>query len=233
MTGYILCATPRSGSTLLCTLLASSGVAGQPQSWFRTESMGEYAQDWGIARDGAFAWNDYLAAAIVAGRGDTEVMGLRLMWPTLQEVLARLDGPLERAFGPLRYVNLRRLDTVAQAVSRLKAEVSGTWHLGFEEAEHPAEVVYDFARIKAYRDEAEADNIAWVQWFAQNGIVPLEVSYEDLSANPVAVAETVLKSLNLTLPSGQRLHASNRVMADTVSANWAARFRSDAAARGC
>lgn len=86
MRGYILCATPRSGSTLLCALLASSGVAGQPQSWFRAESMGHYAKAWGIGRKGGFDWVAYLAAAIAAGRGDIALMGLRLMWPTLGEV---------------------------------------------------------------------------------------------------------------------------------------------------
>lgn len=146
---------------------------------------------------------------------------------------ARLSGPLEQAFGPLGYVWLRREDTVAQAISRLKAEVSGTWHLGFEEAKHPAEVVYDFDRIRAYRDDAEAQNIAWVQWFADAGVTPLKVSYEDLRANPVAVALQVLAFRGLTLPEGRGLQASNRVMADGVSADWGARFRDEAVARGC
>ena len=31
---YVVCATPRSGSTLLCELLAGTGVAGQPEEYF-------------------------------------------------------------------------------------------------------------------------------------------------------------------------------------------------------
>ena len=30
----LVCATPRSGSTLLCALLAGTGVAGRPQEFF-------------------------------------------------------------------------------------------------------------------------------------------------------------------------------------------------------
>src|SRR4028119_2022194 len=32
---YVLCGTPRTGSTLLCSLLHSTGVLGRPESYFR------------------------------------------------------------------------------------------------------------------------------------------------------------------------------------------------------
>ncbi|HMF66717.1 MAG TPA: Stf0 family sulfotransferase, partial [Phyllobacterium sp.] len=35
---YVICGTPRSGSTLLCDLLESTGIAGRPASYFRSES---------------------------------------------------------------------------------------------------------------------------------------------------------------------------------------------------
>jgi LPS sulfotransferase NodH len=64
---YILCATPRSGSTLLCAHLRASGVAGHPQSLFRREDLQEYADYWRITgADGHYAFKDYLAAAIAA-----------------------------------------------------------------------------------------------------------------------------------------------------------------------
>jgi trehalose 2-sulfotransferase len=31
---YLVCATERSGSTLLCELLAATGVAGRPEEYF-------------------------------------------------------------------------------------------------------------------------------------------------------------------------------------------------------
>lgn len=63
--------------------------------------MDHYARTWGIAGTGGFEWSAYLRAAIAAGQGGTGVLGVRLMWPTLQEVEARLDGSLESAFGPV------------------------------------------------------------------------------------------------------------------------------------
>ncbi len=34
MLSYLVCATPRSGSTLLCKLLGQTGVAGHPEEYF-------------------------------------------------------------------------------------------------------------------------------------------------------------------------------------------------------
>jgi LPS sulfotransferase NodH len=230
VSGYVICATPRSGSTLLCHLLRSSGRAGHPQSWFRAADRAEYAEDWGIP---AGDWGHYRQAAYRAGCDGGPVFGLRLMWDTLEEVEALLGGPLMPGLGLTHAIWLRRGDTVAQAVSRLKAEVSGTWHLGFEEAAHPAAVAYDFDRIRLWRDEAEVQNIQWQEWFARRGVTPLELTYEDLAADPVAVAERALGFLGLPMAAGQRPSASNRPMADAVSADWIARFRAEALRRGC
>ena len=232
---YVLCATPRSGSTLLCRLLQSSGTAGQPESWFRRQNRAEWAANWGLAAPGGRVdWARYLAAAIAAGSSANGVFGLRLMWDTVAELMADLGstgpsdhaGVLARTFGPVQYVLLTRRDLVAQAVSRHRAEVSGTWHLGFEEAVHPVEPAYDFARIAAWAAEAEAGNRAWEAWFAAQRIAPLVVEYEDLAAGPLTVAERTLSFLGLV--TDRPLAVTNRRMADQISADWAERFRAEA-----
>jgi LPS sulfotransferase NodH len=231
---YVLCATPRSGSTLLCSLLHSSGVAGHPESWFRIPNRPEFAADWGIsAPDGSFDWPTYLTAAIRAGTSPNQVFGLRLMWNMLGELVTDLGGApmatqaalLARTFGPVQYLYLSRRDLVAQAISRHKAEVSGTWHLGFEEALHPKLPTYDASRIAAYLAEAKADHDAWQAWFAANLITPYQLTYESLSAAPQTTALSVLAHLGLTAPKG--VHATNVKMADDISAEWAARFRAE------
>jgi LPS sulfotransferase NodH len=55
---YLLCGTPRTGSTFLCSLLASTGVAGRPESFFREPDERWWAERLGVA--GAdFAWSDW------------------------------------------------------------------------------------------------------------------------------------------------------------------------------
>ena len=235
MRGYVICATPRSGSTLLCSLLRSTGVAGWPESWFRRPNRPEFAAEWQITRaDGTYDWPDYLDAARRAGTTPNGVFGLRLMWNMGVELVADLGGaPLDqqaallaRTFGPLQFLHLTRDDLVAQAISRHRAEVSGTWHLGFEEALHPAEPQYDVAAIAAHLAEAQADNARWTDWFRANRITPHALTYETLAADPIAAATGVLNSLDL--PDAPPPWAHNQRMADATSADWAARFRASA-----
>jgi LPS sulfotransferase NodH len=96
---YLICATPRTGSTLLCGLLDSTGVAGHPESYFRREGEQEWAARWGIASpsDGTFSYADYLQAAIRTGSTANGVFAARIMWETLGEVAAKLAPFLPRA----------------------------------------------------------------------------------------------------------------------------------------
>jgi trehalose 2-sulfotransferase len=213
--------------------LRASGVAGWPESWFRKENRPEWAEEWGVALpDGSLDWPRFLAAAIKAGRHGSPVFGVRLMWDHLQGLVRDLGGQddLETVFGPMRHVYLHRRDRVAQAVSRHKAEVSGTWHLGFEEAAVPKVPVYDFDAIEGHLREVEADHAQWQAWFATRRICPLDIAYEDLSADPQGIAQEVLEFLGLCAPGP--LQVTNRKMADAESAQWVARFRAEAAQKG-
>ena len=70
----------------------------------------------------------------------------------------------------------------------------------------------------------EAD---WTGWFSTHGVVPHEVSYEDLAADPLGTAHRVLDHLGLRVPSDRHLVVGHRRQADAVNADWAATFRAD------
>ncbi len=85
---YLICGPPRTGSTLLCRLLQSTGVAGVPESYFRLPDEQLWAGRWQLARDldGSFDYGGYLRAAIAAGRTSNGVFGARVMWGTMDKV---------------------------------------------------------------------------------------------------------------------------------------------------
>ncbi|HEX6473857.1 MAG TPA: Stf0 family sulfotransferase, partial [Candidatus Limnocylindria bacterium] len=66
---YLLCGTPRTGSTLLCGLLTSTGVAGRPESYFRQPDEHARARRLGVpvAGDGSFDYRRFVRAVRVAG----------------------------------------------------------------------------------------------------------------------------------------------------------------------
>lgn len=197
----IICATPRTGSTLLCDLLKGTGVAGRPNAFYRRQSIPDFMRAFGVSGppDGLAFDRAYLAAALREGTGDTGVFGLRVMWPTVPELSVTLDrlfpglpddaARYERAFGPAPYIHLARRDRVAQAISRARAEQSGLWHMDADGTERertapPRTPTYDRDEIAGYIAETETHEAAWTAWFARQAVTPVEVTYESLSADP-------------------------------------------------
>ncbi len=118
MWSYLVCATPRSGSTLLCELLKDTGVAGRPEEYFEARSdtgvpphPGDYLDDLprtgaGIRDDttpprapehssllGLESYRDHLDRSFELGTTPNGVFGAKLMWRNLTD-LQQLAGKL-------------------------------------------------------------------------------------------------------------------------------------------
>lgn len=243
MDAYFLCSTPRTGSTLLCSFLKSSGVAGNPESYFRKEDRGRWSEKWGISASThpSCPFSAFLNAAIAAGRSENGVFAARIMWGTMEELIADLArlypdtrgndlDLLHRAFGASRLVYLKRKDTLAQAVSLLRAVQTDIWHvtdsIGTSNDVEPPR--YDFQIIREYKEQAEDHNAAWLAWFRMNGIDPLPIVYEELDRDPVAETCKILDYLELELPHGVKLSAKNKRLSDQINTAWIERFVSEA-----
>ena len=231
---YLLCGTPRTGSTFLCSLLTSTGVAGRPESYFREPDERAWATTFGlaVAADGVIDYRSFVAAARRAGSTTNGVFAARIMWGTMDLVTDRLRGirhgahdldVLTEAFGPLRFVHLRRVDDVGQAVSWARAEQTGYWQQGDEASTEPA---IDLGRVDELIDVIGAHNSAWDVWFEQNGVRPHRVTYEDLTAEPDHTVREILNHLDLVLPTDGGPESQHRKQADAINAEWVRRFRS-------
>ena len=246
---YIICGTPRTGSTLLCKLLASTGAAGDPHSFYRRQDVPEWAEEWNLpARDmmDELEFNTaYLDAAISAGKGGTGVFGLRLMRENLDELSGILDqifpglasdtARFEKAFGRVLYIHLSREDKLAQAISLIKAQQTGLWHIApdgseIERVGAAQEPQYDFERIKGELAELEAYDAAWNVWFAAQGLTPLRIGYERLSAAPAATLLGICEVLGVPSPHAEDVRPGVAKLADETSRDWMRRYCSDAAA---
>lgn len=241
---YVLCSNPRSGTTLTCDLLRQTGVAGAPESYFRQKSLADWCTSWGIEgevqpEEEGFS-RAYFNAMRRAGQAGTQTFGLRLMGPDLTfacDWLARLhpDVPTDRArfeaaFGPTRYIHLSRQDKLAEAVSYLRAEQTGLWHAnpdgGDIERIAPSEPEgYDPDRITARIEMLQAYDVAWSEWFADQGIKPLRVSYEALCEDTLGVLSKMLQFLNKDSELAKAVSPGTRKLADDTSAAWIAEYR--------
>lgn len=234
---YLICGTPRTGSTLLCSLLASTGVAGRPESYFREPDETMWAQRWRTRRraDGSLAYRDFARGAVAAGSTPNGVFGARVMWGTLDQMLAKLvvDYPqlagrdldlLSEVFGPLRFVHLWRADPVAQAVSWARAEQTSYWQSGDSVVQEPR---FDFDQIDRLIATIGEHNAAWRGWFSAVDVQPHEVSYEELVADIDGVTRTVLNFLGLDVPDNYAVESEHRRQADALNAEWITRYRAE------
>ncbi|GAA1437057.1 Stf0 family sulphotransferase [Microlunatus lacustris] len=238
MDSYLICATPRSGSTLLCGLLRSTGVAGRPESYFRRQSVSAYADEWGLARrgDALTEVDGFVRAAVVAGSTGNGVFGARIMWGTMTELTDALSQAhrggtasalelLTGAFRRTRFLHLRRVDTVAQAVSWARAEQTHYWHAGEEAVAGGQEPHFDRDLIDELVHTITMHEKAWQEWFAGQGLSPYELTYEDLAEDPIGAAAAVLEHLGLVLLPERTITVRDRRQADDLNADWITRYR--------
>ncbi|MFO0991738.1 MAG: Stf0 family sulfotransferase [Hyphomicrobiales bacterium] len=245
---YIICGTPRTGSTLLCDLLASTRRAGAPDSFYGRKFMPDWAAAWHLPDPAAMSERDYaiayLDAAIKAGKGGTAIFGLRLMRENLDELSALLDliypglpsdkARFEKAFGEILYIHLFRENKLDQAISYIKAQQTGLWHVApdgteIERLAPPQEPRYDFARLKAEVEKLEAFDKAWHDSFAAQGITPLTTGYETLAADPATSLIRICEALGIDAPDPTDVRPGVAKLSDATSRDWMRRYYEDSA----
>ncbi len=222
---YLVCATPRSGSTLLCEMLRETGRAGRPLEHFeilRHSSLPRQPREYfdgprvaGVrerlppAAPGAAkqeAPDAWWARILAEGRSPNNVWGGKLMWGHVDDLLSRArelpglgDADLQSAIralvGEARLVSVTRADKVAPAVSLWRALQTQAWRA--DAASH-ASAQYDFAAIDHLVEQLERDERAWKDWFDQVRAEPMRVSYDNLDGDADEVVGRVLRFLGLS-----------------------------------
>jgi trehalose 2-sulfotransferase len=179
-----ICATPRSGSWFLCGLLASTGVAGKPHEWFWRDTRASLERAWGVADE-----REYVELVLAAGTTPNGVFGAKVMYG----VLPALDP-----FPSPRFVWMRRRDRDAQAASFARAVQTGHWH-HWDPPPRTADEPPTAEMLEALRAEVDQLEGGWERWFAEAGVEPLEVVYEELAGDPAGETRRVLAFLGLPL----------------------------------
>lgn len=219
-------------------------MAGNPASYFHKPSVSAWLNAFSLTPDANTKQHSVLdeifAAAICQGTLDTGMFGLRLQRPSFgffiqQLAILRAEQSsdamrFQSAFGRTAFVHLTRTDKVEQAVSCLKAEQTGLWHVApdgteLERVSEPQSPIYDPGRIGELVKDMDAYDQLWVSWFSQEDIDPIRITYESLSAQPNKTLCGLLEKLGLDCEAASKVKPGIAKMADAVNQEWVTRFR--------
>lgn len=148
----LICATPRSGSYLLCEALRSTHRAGDPEEYLWRPNAERFAVGWGVDADDAQA---YRAAMLDAATSEQGVFACKVMWGYVSAAARVLreqpwGDPTEAniedaallvdALPNATFVFMRRRDVVAQAISYSRAVQADAWARMDDGSEVPGDV---------------------------------------------------------------------------------------------
>jgi LPS sulfotransferase NodH len=233
---YLICTTPRSGSTLLCRYLTQTGRAGTPNEWFLDASLpGLYH------RHGAADFPAYFDSVLERESTPNGVFGAKLMgapdvFARFLERIAELpaaqraEAPWERVaavFPDVRYVWLTRRDKVRQAISLHRALRSGVWQSTQPGADAAGPSELDLAGIDDCVTDLVAWEAAWEEYFAAADVRPLCLVYEDLVRGPAAAVRSVLAHVGVDAGDWIPTEPDRRRLADDLSERWLQAYRAN------
>jgi trehalose 2-sulfotransferase len=214
---YMVCSVPRSGSSLLCDVLAGTELAGAPTEYFDLNQMEAFSREWGVSGTG-----DYVQAMFARKTSPNGVFGVKAHFHQLGDVLGHHD--IDAVFPDLRLVYVRRRDHVRQAVSWSRATQTGQWA-----SDHPAGSVeprFDAREIATLVERIEREERGWEDLFEHLGRQPLRIDYEELAPDAGLAVRRVFKLIGVEPgPDFEPPAPTILRQADGLSEGWVRRYR--------
>lgn len=172
--GYAICTSPRSGSNLLCQLLASTCMLGRPLEYFNGPSR--RILDHPDFPDDPRRQIDW---TLTVGCTPNGIYGLKLFAYQHATVSATLDwtAPLPE----LTLIQLVRRDTLGQALSWARALQTEQYRT---RQQSKREAVYDADLIGTSLASLQQEEKRWQDFFAIRSEAALQIVYEDLITDP-------------------------------------------------
>jgi LPS sulfotransferase NodH len=213
---YVVCSTPRTGSTLLCRLLAQTGTMGLPMEYFNPHLHLRWLRRRFDSEDIA-----KIARGVMAVRStDNGCFGFKAHYDQLAHFGAQRRP--HAVFPDLKYVLMTREDLLAQAISYSRALQSGEWT---RRNEGSRAAIFDRQHIIACLDYINSRIRMWETYFSVSGIRPLRVSYEQLCADPGKTVDAVCRHAGVDAGTPVDPGVTGLgVQRDEVSADWARRI---------
>ncbi len=249
---YFICATPRTGSNLLCEALRNTGVAGNPEEYLWDDMLPSWYQHWGISTFDAFLDKTFEAGTTPNGAFGVKVFAgdyfedfvknLRQL-PQYGDTRLSVPALMAKVFPNLHYVWISRRDKIKQAISWWIAFQTKVWAVrdnykpreavqmmqavrNLSEPQIPKRApVYDFEKIDSLVQEIVRREAEWQTYFTESGVQPYSVIYEDFVQDYEVTTRSILDHLGLDAPPEADLSRRGlKKQAGPLSDEWHRRY---------
>lgn len=249
--GYLLCSTPRSGSTLLSSYLIQLGL-GVPAEYLDETHAASLMTRWVCGN-----WSEY-STVLTQRRTRNGQFGLKAHWYQLKRFpdripwTARAPGCrdslishiLKRSwpgnsihtrtyallrgwFGINRFIRITRRNRFQQTISYWVAQETGRWRSNSHAAPLASEPEYEFSRVFPFYQRILAEEEQWDLFFRRNRIQAFEICYEDLATSADTVLKATLSALDASGLGGNLPKPQLRKQGTIAHEALARRFEQD------
>ena len=197
MIDLVLAATQRCGSTMILEDMRNAHVFGVPEEyfipWYKSEKIVHIERE--------------LNSIVRKSKGENGFSSVKIMADQLQCIERKLIESstigatqflpnVAQLFKDSKWIYIKRNDTLRQAISRHMSTETKVNHatqnkddnhfagnlLQGYSSSYNRDARYDFQKIKRHCQNIVLENIIWSNFFSNNSICPLVLSYEDLCA---------------------------------------------------
>lgn len=234
---YTIWFSQRTGSTLLCKAIESTGVAGVPREWFNCPpdllstyhqstytELQEYLWKLGSTDNGVFAINhSYYEPHF------SQLIETLRKFPACPSTATKRTEVWEQVFPNHCHIFMTRRNKIRLAVSWWRAIQSDEWHKANGEQREQVDLSnsYSFDAINHLYNECSMREAGIQEFFTEGGFTPLNIFYEDFIQNYEGTIRTILDYLELDSRSISIAPPALTKLADDVSEEWTQRFREE------
>lgn len=237
---YTIWFSQRTGSTLLCKALESTGVAGMPNEWLTSETGSQLYDIHGVKSAAALQAQLWRIATSPNGVCGIKYCLYEPHFSQVLDILRHFPGVNGRrdltraqiwdnAFPNGKHIFLTRRNKARLAVSWWKAVQTQVWHR--EHGRPPQSAVvnekYNYQGIYSLYLAATLREAGIQEYFTEAGISPLTLVYEDFIADYEGTVRRVLDYLEIPRQGVTVEPPYFGKLSDRVSDEWVERFRQD------
>jgi LPS sulfotransferase NodH len=217
--------------------LESTSIAGVPREWFNCppdllstfhkanyNELQEYLYKLGTTSNAVFGTNhSYYEPHF------SQLMETLRKFPACPKEETRRTAIWETVLPNHRHIFMTRRNKIRLAVSWWRAIQSGEWHVPHGEQRKPVDLSdkYSFDAINHLYNECSMREAGIQEFFAEGGITPLNIFYEDFIQNYEGTVHGILDYLELDSKSITIAPPALVKTADAVAEEWIQRFREE------